>query len=93
MYDQAEATPSRAGDVSGVTADLHRSGDWFKQCGIKTVAIESTGVYWVPAFQILEQRGFAVVLVNAGDAKHVPGRKRMSQMRNGCSDCTSTRRL
>jgi len=57
------------------TADLHRLADWFGQCGIKTVAMESTGVYWVPAFEILEQRGFAVVLVNARDAKHVPGRK------------------
>jgi len=57
------------------TADLHRLADWFKQCGIKTVAMESTGVYWIPAFEILEQRGFAVVLVNARDAKHVPGRK------------------
>jgi transposase len=57
------------------TANLHRLADWFKQCGIKTVAMESTGVYWIPAFEILEQRGFAVVLVNARDAKHVPGRK------------------
>jgi len=57
------------------TADLHRLADWFGQCGIKTVAMESTGVYWIPAFEILEQRGFAVILVNARDAKHVPGRK------------------
>ena len=57
------------------TADLHRLADWFQQCGIRTVAMESTGVYWIPAFEILEQRGFAVVLVNARDAKHVPGRK------------------
>ena len=57
------------------TADLHRLADWFKQCGVKTVAMESTGVYWIPVFEILEQRGFAVVLVNARDAKHVPGRK------------------
>ena len=57
------------------TADLHRLADWFAQCGVKTVVMESTGVYWIPAYEILEQRGFSVMLVNARDAKHVPGRK------------------
>jgi len=57
------------------TGDLHRLAGWFKQCGVTTVAMESTGVYWIPVFEILEQRGFTVVLVNARDAKHVPGRK------------------
>ena len=57
------------------TGDLHRLADWFEQCGVKTVAMESTGVYWIPVFEILEQRGFEVLLVNARDAKHVPGRK------------------
>src|SRR3954471_8068353 len=58
-----------------VTGELHRLADWFQECGIKTVAMESTGVYWIPVFEILEQRGFEVLLVNARDAKHVPGRK------------------
>jgi len=57
------------------TGDLHRLADWFEQCGVRTVAMESTGVYWIPAFEILDQRGFEVILVNARDAKHVPGRK------------------
>lgn len=57
------------------TADLHRLADWFEQCGVKTVVMESTGVYWIPIYEILEQRGFAVSLVNARDARHVPGRK------------------
>ena len=57
------------------TGDLHRIADWLQQCGVRTVAMESTGVYWIPIFEVLEQRGFAVVLVNARDAKHVPGRK------------------
>ena len=56
------------------TGDLQRLADWFKQCGIRTVAMESTGVYWIPVFEILDQRGFEVVLVNARHAKHVPGR-------------------
>jgi len=57
------------------TADLHRLADWLVQGGVTTVAMESTGVYWIPAYEILEQRGLEVVLVNARDAKHVPGRK------------------
>ena len=57
------------------TVDLHRLADWFSECGIKTVVMESTGVYWIPVFEILEQRGFEVMVVNARDAKHVPGRK------------------
>ena len=47
------------------TADLHRLADWFERCGVRTVAMESTGVYWIPVYEVLEQRGFAVVLVNA----------------------------
>src|ERR687898_286197 len=57
------------------TGDLHRLADWLERCGVHTVAMESTGVYWIPAFEVLDQRGFDVVLVNARDAKHVPGRK------------------
>ncbi len=57
------------------TGDLQRLADWFERCGVRTVAMESTGVYWIPAFEVLDQRGFEVVLVNARDAKHVPGRK------------------
>lgn len=57
------------------TDDLYRLADWFAECGIRTVAMESTGVYWIPVFEILQQRGFEVIVVNARDAKHVPGRK------------------
>lgn len=48
---------------------------WLKQCEIKTIAMESTGVYWIPVFQILETNGFEVILVNARHVKNVPGRK------------------
>jgi transposase len=51
------------------TGDLHRLADWFKSCGVRTVAMESTGVYWIPAYEVLEQRGFEVVLVNARDER------------------------
>lgn len=57
------------------TGDLHRLADWLAQVGITTIAMESTSVYWIPVFEILEARGFEVVLVNARDAKNVPGRK------------------
>jgi transposase len=57
------------------TADLDQLADWLVKLGITTVAMESTGVYWIPLFEILEARGLEVVLVNARDAKNVPGRK------------------
>lgn len=57
------------------THDLYRLADWLAGIGITTVAMESTGVYWIPAFEILEDRGFEVFLVNARDSKTVPGRK------------------
>jgi len=49
--------------------------DWLQSHGVTTVAMESTGIYWIPLFEILESRGFEVFLVNARDAKNVPGRK------------------
>ena len=57
------------------TADLHAMAKWLKHCGIETVAMEATGVYWIPVFQILETQGFEVKLVNAHHVKTVPGRK------------------
>ena len=57
------------------TNEIHRMADWFAACGIETIVMESTGIYWIPAYEILDARGFDVQLVNARDAKHVPGRK------------------
>jgi len=57
------------------TRDLHAMATWLDQCGVRTVAMESTGVYWIPVFQILEERGFEVCLVNAQHLRNVPGRK------------------
>lgn len=57
------------------TAELHALATWLHDVGITTIAMESTGVYWIPVFEILEARGFEVLLVNARDVKHVPGRK------------------
>lgn len=57
------------------TQDLNELAGWLEQCGIETVAMESTGVYWIPLFQILEARGLEVCLVNARHVHNVPGRK------------------
>jgi transposase len=57
------------------TADLHQLADWVCACGVATIAIEATGVYWIPVYEILEARGIQVVLVNARHVKNVPGRK------------------
>ncbi len=57
------------------TAQLRQAVDWLKACRIRTVALESTGVYWIPLCQLLEDAGMEVCLVNARHVKHVPGRK------------------
>jgi transposase len=57
------------------TDDLHEAARWLKDCGIDSIAMESTGVYWIPIFQILDAYGFEVNLVNARHVKNVPGRK------------------
>ena len=57
------------------TADLAALADWLKACGVTTVAMESTGVYWIPVFEMLEERGLEVKLVEPRQLKNVPGRK------------------
>ncbi|HEY2644705.1 MAG TPA: IS110 family transposase [Galbitalea sp.] len=57
------------------TADLHRLADWLEQCGVTAVAMQSTGVYWIPLYEILDARGLEVYLVNARHTKNLPGRK------------------
>ncbi len=68
-----DATPVRA--FKTFTGDLHRLADWLTACRITSVAMESTGVYWIPLYEILEARGVEVILVNAHHVKNVPGRK------------------
>src|SRR5215470_1883501 len=71
----ADRTPEPVRSFGTFTTDLHRLVDWFAECGVDTVVMESTSVYWIPIFELLDARGFAVFLVNARDAKHVPGSK------------------
>lgn len=68
-------------EFSTFTDDLELLSDWLVSCGITTVAMESTGIYWIPVFEILERSGLEVRLVNARHVKNVPGRK------SDVSDC------
>jgi transposase len=69
------------------TPDLYRLADWLTACRVKSVAMEATGVYWIALYEILEARGFEVLLVNARHVKNVPGRK------SDVSDCEWLREL
>lgn len=74
------AVPADRDDVpvrefASFTVDLNAIAEWLKACGVDTVAMESTGVYWIPLFELLESRGFTVLLVNARHVKNVSGRK------------------
>ena len=62
-------------EFSTFTDDLERLAEWLISCGVTTVAMESTGIYWIPVFEILEYHGLEVRLVNARHVKNVPGRK------------------
>lgn len=67
------------------TDDLHEAARWLKDCGIESIAMESTGVYWIPVFQILDAYGFEVSLVNTRHVKNVRAEKPMSRTANGCN--------
>ena len=62
-------------EFGAMTDDLHALADWLLVCGVDTVALESTGVYWIPLYEVLERRGLTVWLFDARQMKYVPGRK------------------
>jgi transposase len=70
------------------TADLEKLADWLTQCGVNTVAMESTGIYWETTFELLERRGFQVYLVDPRQSKHAPGRPKTDVL-----DCQWLQRL
>jgi transposase len=70
------------------TGDLEALAAWLKDCGVTTVAMESTGVYWIPLYDILASQGFAVILVDPRQTKHAPGRPKSDVL-----DCQWIRRL
>src|ERR1051325_3028642 len=71
----AGSSPHPVQEFGVFTRDLYVIADWLEACGVTTVAMESTGVYWVPLFEVLEARGFSVKLVDARKVKNVSGRK------------------
>ena len=86
------AVPPRSSDDTvheyGVmTEDVNAMADWLLACGVDTVVLESTGVYWIPVYEVLEQRGLSVWLVDARQIKYVPGRK------SDVQDCQWLQRL
>ena len=80
-------TPTPVQSFTTFTGDLQRLAEWLTTCRVTHVAMEATGVYWIPVFEILEARGFEVILVNARHVKNVPGRK------SDVSDCEWLRDL
>lgn len=77
----ADRDPEAVRCFGTFTGDLRAMAAWLQQCGVVTVALESTGVYWIPVYEVLEDAGLRVCLVNSQHVKHVPGRK------SDVSDC------
>ena len=71
----ATAAEEPVREFGTMTDDLHAMADWLLACGVDTVALESTGVYWIPVYEVLERRGLTVWLVDTRQMKYVPGRK------------------
>jgi transposase len=80
--------PAHVSSFGACTADLELLADWLRECGVDTVAMESTGVYWVPLFEILERRGFKVFLVDPRQTRQVSGRPK-----SDVHDCQWIQRL
>ena len=83
----ADRDPQPVRAFGTFTPDLHTLAAWLKACRVTTVAMESTGVYWIPIFELLEAQGFKVYLVNAQHIKNAPGRK------SDVQDCQWLQRL
>ena len=70
-----DLSPEPVQAFQSFTGDLYRLANWLVEIGVTTVAMESTGIYWIPVFEILEAQGLEVLLVNARHVQNVPGRK------------------
>jgi len=86
--DHPPNLPAHVRKFGACTADLEALADWLQACGITTVALESTGVYWIALFELLERRGFQVCLVDPRQTRHAPGRPK-----SDCLDCQWIQRL
>ena len=83
-----ERDPQPVRTFQAFTPDLHELAAWLKRCGIETVALESTGIYWISLYEVLEQYGFEIRVVNARHVKNVPGRSKSDVL-----DCQWIRKL
>lgn len=86
--NQPPNLPAHVRRFGACTADLIALADWLQQCGVKTIAMESTGIYWIPLFELLETRGFEVFLVDPRQSRHAPGRPKSDVL-----DCQWLQRL
>jgi transposase len=86
--DHPPNLPAHVRSFGTCTADLIALANWLTACRIKTVALESTGIYWIPLFELLESRGFEVLLVEPRQARHAPGRPKSDVL-----DCQWLQRL
>ena len=86
--DHPPNLPAHVRAFGTCTADLIMLADWLSQCGVKTIAMESTSIYWVPLFELLESRGFEVYLVEPRQSRHAPGRPKSDVL-----DCQWLQRL
>jgi len=83
-----DSDPQAVRRFGACTADLEALAQWLSACGITSVAMESTGVYWIPLFELLEARGFTVVLADAREVQRAPGRPK-----SDVQDCQWLQRL
>jgi transposase len=86
--DHPPNLPAHVRSFGTCTADLIALADWLRQCGVQTIAMESTGIYWIPVFELLESRGFEVSLVEPRQSRHAPGRPK-----SDVQDCQWLQRL
>jgi transposase len=86
--DHPPELPPEVRSFGTCTTDLEQIADWLARCGVTSVAMESTGVYWIPLFELLERRGFTVLLVNPRQTRQVSGRPKSDRL-----DCQWIRRL
>jgi transposase len=86
--DHPPNLPAHVRSFGTCTADLIALADWLEECGVKTIAMESTGIYWIPLYELLESRGFEVFLVEPRQSRHAPGRPKSDVL-----DCQWLQRL
>lgn len=89
------AVPEGRDDVAvrefgAFTADLQALANWLSKCGVTAVAMESTGVYWIPVFELLERLGFEVKLVDARRVRMYRAANQTCWIVSGCNNCIPT---